>query len=116
MLLGKKDWLTFSLDCALNPRSGKETVAKGLCPYRSMVYCCGSGVRVPALALTSYVCSGKLLNFFGPQSDISLSGLLQGLKEDQMSFKDSAWAGRQWLTPIILATQEAETRKIQFQS
>jgi hypothetical protein len=32
------------------------------------------------------------------------------------SFKKQTWAGHQWLTPIILATQEAEIRRITVQS
>jgi hypothetical protein len=32
------------------------------------------------------------------------------------TFKSSTFAGCQWLTPVILATQEAEIRRIQVQS
>jgi hypothetical protein len=36
----------------------------------------------------------------------------KALQGQENVFKNSKWAGHQWLTPVILATQEAEIRRI----
>jgi hypothetical protein len=52
----------------------------------------------------------KLINFHSQHSRISVKSVEQSAAISLITSDDTAWC--QWLTPIILATQEAEIRRV----
>jgi hypothetical protein len=42
--------------------------------------------------------------------------MVRGGMEQRVTLHVPLWAGRQWLTPVILATQKAEIRRIEVRS